>query len=113
MNSDFGKVETAMQGLLQDSGFKGFQQIVRLYVETNRPAILKQAQELMPEADIVDVKLGGSFARGEATESSDIDLEVHFKGDVTEEDLWHTLADRIPVGVLNSGLFDVIQVRVP
>lgn len=72
--------------------------------KSNQQHYLAQAQRLMPHAGIHYVELSGSYGRRTPREDSDIDMAVHYRGDVSPEDIVTGLAGRIH-GV--GGGFDV------
>jgi len=71
----------------------------------NKPILLKKLQDIFPEAQIVDIAIGGSIAKGTATEESDVDIEVYYTGNVSDKDVWFKLSKTIS-GC--KGFYDIV-----
>ena len=75
----------------------------------NQNEYLSQAQKIAPDAGIVDVKLGGSYGKGLPKETSDLDLEVYYRGNIDPEKLAEQVRGKIHG---EGGAFDVVPIKV-
>ena len=73
--------------------------------EHNKSLLLKKLQKIFPEAQVIDIAIGGSVAKGTATEKSDVDIEVYYTGNVSDKDVWYRLSNTI-YGY--GGMYDII-----
>ena len=89
--------------------FKKFMQEVRDDFDANKDEMLKYAQKLIPEADIQDIKLHGSYAKGTPREDSDIDILVEYSGDVEPKVVMDSLREKFH-GV--GGVYDVGAIKI-
>ena len=71
---------------------------------------LTEVQQLVPEVKILGVQLTGSFAPGHMpTEESDVDMEVMYRGELTEDDVTSRLRGRVNG---YGGVFDIVPVQL-
>lgn len=89
---------------------KDYMRKVRHDFKLRKADLLQQARGLAPEADIVDLKLSGSYAAGNPTPESDVDLLIYFQGNASPEDVIGKLLGRLHSPLV--GIFDVGAVRV-
>jgi len=84
--------------------FEEFKQKVYQDFKKDKKNLKKQAQKRLPEVNVIDVKLIGSYAQGLATEESDIDILIKYSGNLSEQ----TVRDRLR-GELGGygGVYDV------
>lgn len=73
--------------------------------DCNKSFLLRKLQKIYPEAKVTGIAIGGSIAKGTATQKSDIDIEVYYKGNVEDQDVWYRLSNTI-YGY--GGTYDII-----
>ena len=94
--------------MISFSDFK--REVYRLFRE-NKRLIKREAQELLPEVKVVDVRLSGSYGRRKPTEESDIDIRVIYKGNLARDIVWDRLIDKLGIPGL-PGALDIHVERV-
>jgi len=90
---------------------QNFIKTVREDFKRNKQKYLKQAQSIYPEANIVDIKLIGSYRLGNTpTEDSDIDLGIVYANRNTDE---YELVEKFKGEIFGyGGIFDIVPVFV-
>jgi len=89
--------------MISFSDFK--REVYRLFRE-NKRLIKREAQGLLPEVKVIDVKLSGSYGRRRPTEESDIDVKVIYRGNLDIDIAWERLIDKLGIPGL-PGAVDV------
>jgi predicted nucleotidyltransferase len=82
---------------------------IKRYFYENKPRLLNQMQKLCPEAKIIDIEIGGSIKKGTQRPDSDIDIEVHYTGNISDKDLWYDLIGKFRG---YGGDYDIIPVKM-
>ena len=82
---------------------------IKAYFYDNKVKLLREMQATFPEANIVNIDIGGSIKKGTQRPGSDIDIEVHYTGHVTNEEVWYHLIGKFKG---YGGDYDIVPVKI-
>ena len=97
-------------GVKEEEDFSNFKSSVVNHFNRTKDSLHSSAQSLVPEVKIHEVKLGGSYASGSPTPASDVDLEVHYSGDIEPLDVTNRLSDKLTH--YGGGAYDIHPFKI-
>jgi predicted nucleotidyltransferase len=85
--------------LLENISFESYVDRVKKIINKNTGYYRQKADAYLKKIfgknkiAVKKVCLGGSYSKNKMTPESDVDIEIHFNGDVEEKDVWFYLVD--------------------